>query len=129
MQTTKAACIARAKQWGHKDGGIVLKAIEASFDPKLPNGTNRMLKFYEGLLGHPYGATDKNIDKKTDCAEMTRVGYWVYVGRDIGNFTDAQFKNKSGVVVTEDFNALPKCRPTDLVFYKTSFQRKPTMCL
>ena len=124
MQITKEACIARAKQWGHKDGGIVIKAIEASFDPKLPKGTNRMLKFYEGLLGHPYGATDKNIDKKTDCAEMTRVGYWVYIGRDIGNFTDAQFKNKSGVVVTEDFNALPKCRPTDLVFYKTSSVKK-----
>jgi len=124
MQITKEACIARAKQWGHKDGGIVIKAIEASFDPKLPKGTNRMLKFYEGLLGHPYGATDKCIDKKTDCAEMTRVGYWVYIGRDIGNFTDAQYKNKTGVVVTEDFNALPKCRPTDLVFYKTSSTKK-----
>lgn len=124
MQITKEACIARAKQWGHKDGGIVIKAIEASFDPKLPKGTNRMLKFYEGLLGHPYGATDKNIDKKTDCAEMTRVGHWVYIGEDIGNYTDAQYNNKKGKVITENFDDLPKCRPTDLVFYKTSATKK-----
>lgn len=120
----KNTVYARAAKWGHVPGGRVYNALDKAFSPDLPTGTNRLLVFYEALIGTPYGAPNKCIDKTADCAELTRVGHWLFQGDDIGSFTDAQYKSKLGHLVTENFADIPKCRPTDLVFYKTSAVKK-----
>ncbi len=120
----KEACYTRARAWGHKDSGRVIKALDYVFNTNWPAGTNIQLKFYEKLRGTPYGAKDKCMDNVVDCAELPRIGNYIFHGIDIGNYTDAQYKSKLGKVITENFADLPKCRPLDQPFYKTSALKK-----
>lgn len=120
----KDQVIARAWAWGHKDGGRVMNALEEVFSTEWSVGTNLQLKFYEQMIGTPYGAKDKCMDNVVDCAELARIGNYIFHGIDIGNFTDAQYASKLGKMVTENFADLPKCRPLDQPFYKTSALKK-----
>jgi hypothetical protein len=121
---SKETAVARARAWGHKSGGRVLKALDKVFDTAWPAGTNIQLKFYELMRGTPYGAKDRCMDSVVDCAELSRIGNYIFHGIDIGNYSDAQFKSKYGKTVTTNFADLPKCRPLDQAFYKTSATKK-----
>jgi hypothetical protein len=120
----KNEAYARAYEWGHSATGRVIKALDIIFGTEWPAGTNIQLKFYELVRGTPYGAKNKCMDKVVDCAELPRIGNYIFHGIDIGNFTDAQFKSKLGIVITTNFADLPKCRPLDQPFYKTSILKK-----
>lgn len=121
---SKEIAVARAKAWGHKSGGRVFKALDKVFDTAWAAGTNIQLKFYEAVRGTPYGAVSKCMDKVVDCAELPRIGNYIFHGIDIGSYSDAQFKSKYGKTVTTNFADLSKCRPLDQPFYKTSSLKK-----
>jgi len=118
----KDEVLQRAIEWKHSPTGRVITALKEIFSTAYPDGTNIELRFYEKMKGLPYGHPNKCIDKKTDCAELPRVGTYLFHGIDIGSYTDAQYKN--GEFITKDFNEIGKAKPLDLAFYKTSALKK-----
>ena len=124
IQQNKEAAYARARAWGHSENGRVMKALKEVLEKEWPAGTNVQIKWYEKFIGMKYGARDKCMDDVVDCAELPRIGNYIFHGFDEGNFTDAQFYNKRGVLITERFEDIPKCRQLDQPFYKTNSKKR-----
>jgi hypothetical protein len=64
------------------------------------------------------------MDRVVDCAELPRIAFYIFLGKDIGSNTDAQFLNKEGVLNGNDYSDLPKADILNLIFYKTSKSKK-----
>lgn len=118
-----AQIIARAERY-HSSDGRVVKAVKEVLATNYPCGTNRILMFVQKFIGLKYGARNMNMDNMVDCAELWRITFYIWFGMDIGSYSDAQYLNRTATIVTDDFDALPKCRPLDLVFYKTSSKKR-----
>lgn len=104
----------------HDENGRVVTALDKIFATEYPAGALLPLKFYEAMIGTPYGARDMCMDRMVDCAELPRIGNYIFFGIDIGDFSDAQYKNKKATTVTTDFDAVPALWPLVQLFYKTS---------
>ena len=68
------------------------------------------------------------MDKNTDCAEYIRTAIWLFFGLDIGNSSESQYKNPNGVMVTADWNHLPKCEPLTIAYYHTNRFQENRSC-
>lgn len=119
----KEAIIKRAEVY-HSKTGPVVAAVKEVLGTTYPAGTNLILVFVQKFIGLKYGAKNMCMDKVVDCAELWRITFYIWFGMDIGSYSDAQYLNKNGTIVTDDFDTLPKCRPLDLVFYKTSSSKR-----
>ena len=123
MSLDKEQILKRAEKY-HSKTGPVVTAVKEVLSGVYPAGTNRILVFVQKFIGLKYGAVSMCMDKVVDCAELWRITFYIWFGIDIGDFTDAQYLNPAGVIVTRDFNALPTCRSLDLVYYKTSSRKR-----
>ncbi len=121
--------IVQAENYAQKhkpNNGYTVNAMKAICNANLPSGTNLMIQFLLQFDGKetiqdlvstfdekrlPYG-DNRSMDDESDCSSLMENLFDIFFGFDIGNYTEAQWKNYKHNKV--DFNNL---RPCDLIFW------------
>lgn len=122
MEFNKQDALKRCKE-KHETTGRIYKMFERVLKASYPKGTNLVLAVMDELvnMGLPYVATNMDIDKGADCAEVWRVVFYWFFGKDIGNYTQAQWNDNDVILRFDDRKDL---RVLDLIYFNFKAGRK-----
>lgn len=105
----------------HDIKGSVYKALEEVLSS--PKG-NLVVEFAKKMIGKPYGAKSMNMDKVVDCAEFTRILFYIFFGKDIGSWSDGQLYDRDGKTIGNHYDDLASAPILSVVLYKTSKRKR-----
>jgi hypothetical protein len=64
------------------------------------------------------------MEHKVDCAELLRIGFYIYIGIDIGSWSDGALYDSDGQTIGDDYDDLKDVPVLSAILYKTSKKKK-----